>query len=236
MAVFPETHWSLILVAAHDGQPEAQNALATLFRAYWYPLFAYLRACGKSRNEAEDLLQGFFMHVFENQTLGRADRMKGPFRGFLIGCLKYFLSDQRDHAAAYKRGGRANFVSIDADAGETRLLADSSMGPEKDAERAFDRRWATLIMERAINELAALYSARPDVYGALKGFLTMSDETSYEDVAASLNVSQAVVKTTVHRMRKQFRELLRREVAMTVSTPHEIDDELRYLIQLLAGD
>lgn len=236
MAAFPETQWSLILVAAHDGQPEAQNALATLFRTYWYPLFAYLRTSGHSQQEAEDLLQAFFVHVFENHTLGRADRMKGPFRGFLIGCLKYFLSDQRERATAYKRGGRAVIISIDANAAESRMLLDRSANPEGDVEREFDRRWAQLIMERAINELASLYAARPDVYRALKGFLTLSDDTSYESVAASLHVSTAVVKTTVHRMRKQFRELLRREIAMTVSTPHEIDEELRYLIRLLADE
>ena len=236
MAAFPETHWSLILVAAHDGQPEAQNALATLFRTYWYPLFAYLRASGHSQQESEDLLQAFFVHVFENHTLGRADRMKGPFRGFLIGCLKYFLSDQRERAAAYKRGGRATVISIDANAAESRMLVDLGSNPEGDVEREFDRRWAQLIMERAINELASLYSSRPDVYRTLKGFLTLSDDTSYESVAATLQVSESVVKTTVHRMRKQFRELLRREIAMTVSTPHEVDDELRYLIRLLANE
>ncbi len=223
------------MVAARDGQPEAQHALAALFRAYWYPLFAYLRARGQTPHAAEDVLQAFFVHVFENQTLSRADRMKGSFRGFLIGCLKYFLADQHDHAAAFKRGGRAKIVSIDAVAGEARWLEDKRADPASDVERAFDQRWARLIMERALNELESLYASRPDVYLALKGFLTLTDESRQDTVAATLGVSLAVVKTTVHRMRKQYRELLRREVAMTVSAPHEIDGELRYLIQVLAG-
>jgi DNA-directed RNA polymerase specialized sigma24 family protein len=224
------------LVAARDGAPEAHNALASLFRAYWYPLFAYLRGHDRSPHDAEDLLQAFFVHLVENQTLGRADRMQGAFRGFLIGCLKYFLANQQEYATAYKRGGRAKIVSIDAQAGESRLLEDSSADPVADVERIFDRRWARLIMERALNELESLYAARPEVYRALKGFLTLTDEARYSAVAAALDVSLSVVKTTVHRMRKQFRELLRREVAMTVSAPHEVDDELRYLIRVLAGE
>jgi RNA polymerase sigma-70 factor (ECF subfamily) len=219
-----------VLVAARDGEPEAQNALASLFSAYWYPLFAYLRARGRSQQEAEDLLQAFFVHLFEQQTLSRADRLKGPFRGFLIGCLKFFLADERDRAIAQKRGGGARIVSIDAEAAESRLLEDTNADPVGDVERDFDRRWARLIMERALGELESQYAARPDVYRALKG------ESRYQDVAASIGVSDAMVKTTVHRMRKQFREALRREVAMTVSEPHEVDAELRYLVQVLAAD
>ena len=234
--VFPDTHWSLVLVAARDGEPEAQGALASLFRSYWYPLFAYLRGRGHAVPEAEDLLQAFFVHLFERQTLARADRLKGSFRGFMIGCLKLFLLDEAQRAAADKRGGRTMLVPIDTAAAESRMLTDSSADPAGDVERAFDRRWARLVMEHALRDLQALYQARPEVYEALRGFLTLTDETRYTDVAASLGVTEAVVKTTVHRMRKQFRDLLRRGVAMTVSAPHEVDDELRYLIQVLAGD
>ena len=234
--VFPDTHWSLVLVAARDGEPEAHSALASLFRAYWYPLFGYLRSRGFAIHEAEDLLQAFFVHVLENQTLTRADRLKGSFRGFLIGCLKFFLADQAQMAAAQKRGGSTRIVSIDAEAAESRLLEDTTADPGGDVEQAFDRRWARLIMEHALRELEEQYRARPEVYQRLKGFLTLTDETRYVDVAADLGVTEAVVKTTVHRMRRQFRDLLRRSVAMTVSAPHEVDDELRHLIQVLAGD
>lgn len=223
-------------MAARNGEPEAQSALASLFRAYWYPLFAYLRGRGHSTHEAEDLLQAFFVHVFERQTLSRADRLKGSFRGFLIGCLKLFLIDQAQLSSAEKRGGLARIVSIDAEAAESRLIADTNADPVSDVERAFDRRWARLVMERALRELEAQYHARPEVYQALKGFLTLTAESRYAEVAARLGVTQTVVKTTVHRMRRQFRDLLRRSVAMTVSAPHEIDDELRYLIQVLADE
>jgi DNA-directed RNA polymerase specialized sigma24 family protein len=235
-SAFPDTHWSLVVVAARDGRPEATNALALLFRAYWYPLFAHLRGKGYMRDEAEDLLQAFFIHMFEKQTLGRADRVKGSFRGFLIGCLRYFVANQQELLASQKRGGHVRLVSIDADEAERRMLEDTSSDPAADVERAFDRRWAQLIMERALAEVEALYAQRPEVFAALKGFLTATDDTRYATIAAQLNVSQAVIKTTVHRLRRQFRDILRREVAVTVSAPHEIDDEVRHLIQVLAAE
>jgi RNA polymerase sigma factor (sigma-70 family) len=236
LSQFPDTHWSLVLVAAGDGTPGATNALALLFRAYWYPLFAYLRARGHARHEAEDLLQAFFLHMFEKQTLGRADRLKGPFRGFLIGALRYFLANQRELAAAQKRGGQVHIVSFDAEEAERRMLEDARADPVGDAEREFDRRWARLIMERALAELESLYGERPEIFAALKGFLTASDETRYAVVAAQLDISQSLVKTTVHRMRRQLRDILRREVAVTVSAPHEVDDEVRHLVQVLAAE
>lgn len=224
------------MLAASDGEAESQHALAQLFRAYWYPLFSQLRARGHSAHEAEDLLQAFFLHVFEKHALGRASRFKGSFRGFLIGCLKYFLANQRELAAAYKRGGHIRLVSFDAQEGETRMLTDGRPDPAEDVEHTFDRQWARLVMERALGQLQSQYAGRPEVFTALKGYLTATDESSYADVAAQLQVSLPFVKTTVHRMRRQFRDILRREIAVTVSAPHEIDEELRHLIHVLAAD
>jgi DNA-directed RNA polymerase specialized sigma24 family protein len=233
--VFPETRWSIVMAAAHEGESGAHDALALLFRAYWYPLFAHLRAHGHTREEAEDLLQGFFMHLCEKRTFGRADRLKGSFRGFLLGCLKYFLANQREFASARKRGGDARMVSFDVDDAEVRVLADQGCG-FADAEHEFDRRWARLIMERALEQLQLAHATRLDVFAALKGFLTGADETRYAIVANQLNVTVSFVKTSVHRMRAEFRDLLRREIAATVSAPHEIDEELRHLIHVLTGD
>lgn len=223
------------MAAAHEGEPAAHDALALLFRTYWYPLFAHLRARGHAREEAEDLLQGFFVHLCEKQAFGRADRLKGSFRGFLLGCLKYFLANQREFSAARKRGGGTRLVSFDADDAEVRLIADPTVATA-DAERAFDRRWARLIMERALAQLQLLHANSLEVFAALKGFLTGADETRYAVVAQQLGVTVPFVKTTVHRMRAEFRDLLRREIAATVSAPHEIDEELRHLIHVLADD
>jgi len=227
---FPETRWSIVVAAASDGEPTAHDALALLFRSYWYPLFAHLRARGHARPEAEDLLQAFFIHMFEKRAFGRADRLRGSFRGFLLGCLKYFLANQREVMAAQKRGGNLRMVSFDCDDAEIRLLADR---PATTADDEFDRRWARTIMERALTQLQAAHAESPQVFAALKGFLTGTDETRYTEVASRLNVTVAFVKTSVHRMRAQIRDILRREIAVTVSAPHEIDEELRHLIRVL---
>ncbi len=230
---FPDTRWSIVLAAAQEGEPAANDALALLFRAYWFPLFAHLRARGHSRPEAEDLLQAFFIHLFEKQAFARADRLRGSFRGFLLGCLKYFLANQRELVVAQKRGGNIRMVSFDYDDAEVRLLADQ---PATTADDEFDRRWARLVMERALAQLEAAHADNPRLFAALKGFLTGTDETRYATVAAQLNVSLAVVKTSVHRMRAEFRDILRREIAATVSAPHEIDEELRHLIHVVTSE
>lgn len=233
---FPETHWSVVILAARDGEPEAEHALAVFCRAYWYPLFAHLRSRGHTRHEAEDLLQGFFVHLFEKRSLGRADRLKGPFRGFLLGCLKFYLANQRELAAAHKRGGQSRLISLDFDEAESRLIADQQANPSRDVEHDFDRQWARLIMERALGRLQALHAERLEVFTALKGFLTATDETRYATVARRLNATESFVKVTVHRMRAQFREILRSEIAATVSAPHEIDEELRYLVNVMSAE
>ncbi len=224
------------MLAAHEGQARAEQALEILCNAYWYPLFSHLRSRGHTRHEAEDLLQGFFVHLFEKGSLGRADRLKGSFRGFLLGCMKFYLANQRELAAALKRGGQSRVISLDFDEAESRLLADQAANPSKDVEQDFDRQWALMIMQRALGKLQALYADRPEAFGALKGFLTAADETRYEDVARRLDITEASVKVKVHRMRAQFRELLRSEIAATVSAPHEIDEELRYLIKVVSAD
>jgi DNA-directed RNA polymerase specialized sigma24 family protein len=233
---FPETHWSVVTMAARAGEPQGESALASLCGAYWYPLFSHLRARGHSRHEAEDLLQGFFVHLFEKQALGRADRLKGTFRGFLLGCLKYYLANQRELASAHKRGGLVKLVSLDFDEAESRLVAGHSNNPSQDVEREFDRQWALLIMERSLARLQTLHLERLEVFHALKGYLTASDDTRYETVAQRLGVTESSVKVTVHRMRAQFREILRAEVAATVSAPHEIDAELRHLVGVVSTE
>ena len=233
MGTFPNTRWSIVVLAANEDGAGARRAFAQLFEAYWYPLFAHLRARGHARHEAEDLLQGFFVHLCERQTLTRADRLKGSFRSFVLGCLRFFLANQRESDQATKRGGGAVPISFDFDAAEQRLADDTAA--YDDIDKSFDHRWAIQLMRLATDELKAEYADRPDVFAELKGFLTVGDDTPYADVAARLGMSVAAVKTTVHRMRRQLRDILRRRVAVTVDAPHEIDDELRYLIGVLAG-
>ena len=221
------------MLAGQSDAAKTREALETLFRAYWYPLFAHLRSRGVSRPEAEDLLQGFFVHLVERQTLARADRLKGAFRSFLLGCLRNFLANHREQAAATKRGGGVAFIPLDFDAAES-ALQQHGPDPAADTERDFDRRWAWMLMQRALAQLEADYRSRPEVYAQLKGFLTNPEDGSRAQVAQALGMSDGAIKVAIHRLRGRFRELLRAEIARTVSAPHEIDDELRHLLQVLA--
>jgi len=229
---FPQTHWSVVILAGQSDAKRRHEAFELLFRAYWYPLFSHLRSRGIGRPEAEDLLQAFFVHLVERETLARADRLKGSFRAFLIGCLRNFLANEREHAAAAKRGGYVPPISLDFDSAESTLVAEGP-GPAEDAERDFDQRWAYLLMQRALRQLELDYSERRPVYLALKEFLTHANEDSRARVAARLGMSDGAVKVAIHRIRARYRELLRAEVAKTVSAPHEIDGELRHLADML---
>jgi RNA polymerase sigma factor (sigma-70 family) len=231
-SAFPQTQWSVVILAGQSDAGRRHKAFELLFRAYWYPLFSHLRSRGIGRVEAEDLLQGFFVHLVERETLARADRLKGSFRAFLIGCLRNFLANEREHATAAKRGGRASPISLDFDSAESSLIAEGP-GPAEDAERDFDQRWAYLLMHRALRELEMDYAERRPIYLALKEFLTHANEDSRAQVAARLGMSDGAVKVAIHRLRARYRELLRAEVAKTVSAPHEIDAELRHLYDML---
>lgn len=221
------------MLAGQSDAGKTREAMEVLFRAYWYPLFTHLRSRGQSRAEAEDLLQGFFVHLVERQTLARADRLKGAFRSFLLGCLRNFLANQREQAAATKRGGGVSFIPLDFDAAES-ALQQQGRDPAADAERDFDRRWAWMLMQRALSQLESDYRTRPEVYSRLKVFLTNPDDGSRAQIAGKLGMSDGAIKVAIHRLRARFRELLRAEIARTVSAPHEIDDELRHLLQVLA--
>jgi RNA polymerase sigma-70 factor (ECF subfamily) len=164
--------------------------------------------------------------------LSRADRHKGAFRAFLLGCLRNFLANNRDRAMAGKRGGDLAIISLDFDAAES-ALQQPGPDPADDTERDFDRRWAWLLMQRALTQLEVDYRSRPDVYAKLKVFLTQIDDGSRAKVAARLGMSDGAIKVAIHRLRARFRELLRAEIAKTVSAPHEIDDELRHLLRVL---
>jgi len=219
--------------AGESDKAKTRDAMEVLFRAYWYPLFSHLRSRGRSRPEAEDLLQGFFVHLVERQTLSRADRHKGAFRAFLLGCLRNFLANNRDRAMASKRGGDVAIISLDFDAAES-ALQQHGPDPADDTERDFDRRWAWLLMQRALKQLEDDYQSRPEVYARLKGFLINAEDAARAKVAAKLGMSDGAIKVAIHRLRARFRELLRAEVAKTVSAPHEIDDELRHLLKVLS--
>ena len=220
-----------------------EAALAWLCRAYWPPLYTFVRRRGHSPADAQDLVQGFFAFLLETQAYTRVDRRHGKFRSFLLASLRNFLADARDHARRLKRGGGHDLLPLDAGTLENaeRVLASESSavaGPVPDEERAFERRWALTVVSRALEELerevAAGGSDRARIFGELRPFLTGGTELPrQEEVAARLEVSVEVMRNTLSRLRARYRVALRAEVARTLLPEDDVDHELRYLCRVL---
>jgi RNA polymerase sigma factor (sigma-70 family) len=232
---FATTHWSVILAAADTAAPNAANALENLCLAYWYPLYAYVRRRGHPPHDAQDFTQEFFARLLTRNFLAGVAAEKGKFRSFLLGAMKHFLADERDKAQAQKRGGGKTFVSLDAATGEERYALEpvDSMDPEK----LFERRWALAVLETARARLQEEFveSGKSALYQRLKAIETGdSDALPYAQVAAEHGLGESAVKSAVSRMRQRYRELVRAEVANTVGSPFEVDEELRYLIRVIS--
>jgi len=235
MAEFPTTHWSLLAKASfdHDGNTEGRKALEELCRRYWGPVYRFIRSRGFSEAEAEDLTQDFMVHLLTKSTFGRADRLRGRFRSFLLGALGRFLGDEADRRRARKRGGAVWHISFDA----MELAPDGEQAPVANvAATFFDREWALTVLETALSRVRQEYIAGQcdNVFEILKTFLPGAIEPpSYEQAAGQIGVSVAALKSQIHRLRQRFRVLVREEVAQTVSAPHEIDAEIEHLQQVL---
>lgn len=234
-AKFPPTLWSVVLRAGQDSSEQSRDALAVLCRAYWFPLYAYLRRQGKSPPDAEDLTQGFMLHLLEKETLSRVRREKGKFRSFLLASLQYYLANERDKQFAQKRGGGASLVPLDADDAEERY--QSELADQLDPAKVFDRRWATTLLDRALGRLEAEHSGadRAKRFQELQVFLLGEPRTiSYADAGKRIGIKEGAVKVAVLRLRQRFGELLRVEVADTVASPAEVEDEMRHLFASLS--
>lgn len=222
--------------AGQSSSDQSHEALATLCRAYWFPLYAFLRRQGKSPPDAEDLTQGFMLHLLEKETLSRARREKGKFRSFLLASLQYFLANERDKQLAQKRGGGVIFVELDQNTAENRYQAE--LTDAQDPARFFDRRWAMTVLDRALSCLEAEYAGpvRSTRFQELRVFLLGEPKAlTYAEVGKRLKVKEGAVKVAVLRLRQRFGELLRVEVASTVATPAEVEEELRHLLASLSG-
>ena len=234
--LFATTHWSVVLAAAQTDAPQAGEALETLCRTYWYPLYAYVRRRGHSPEDSQDLTQGFFAHLLRQDFLCGVGPEKGRFRSFLLACLNNFLSDERDRTQAAKRGRGQPLISLDSDEAERRYR----QGPadEQTPEIAYERRWAATLLEHAQTRLAGEYAAsgKTDLLHRLREFpLGERGESSFRDCAVRLGLSESALKSAVHRMRLRYRELVREEVARTVSDPAEVEAEIRYLMTVVSG-
>ena len=231
---FATTHWSVILTAGQKASPQAAEALERLCRTYWYPLYAYVRRQGYNAPDAQDLIQAFFERFLEANLLESVDRQKGKFRSFLLATLKNFLANESDRTRAEKRGGGQIVLSLDDETAEQRYLLEpiSNRSPE----RIFEQRWAVTLLEQALarlrEEFAAGHNARQ--FDLLKTFLSAeSGEGEYAAVAAQLGMTVGNVAVTVHRLRQRYREMVRSEIAQTVLSPADLDEEMHYLFTLL---
>ena len=235
-AQFPPTLWSVVLRAGQTSSDQSHEALATLCRAYWFPLYAYLRRHGKSPPDAEDLTQGFLLHLLEKDTLSRVKRERGKFRSFLLASLQYFLANERDKQLAQRRGGGAAFVPLDQSTAEERY--QSELTDAMDPARLFDRRWATTLLERALGRLESEYTGpgRAARFQTLRVFLLGDPKSqTYAEAGKRLGLKEGAVKVAVLRLRQRFGELLRIEIASTVATAADVEDEMRHLFATLSG-
>ena len=226
--MFPETHWTLIANATLNGDGEGRKALTRLCERYYVPVRKFILWTGRSDAEADDLTQAFFLHLCEKGIVHQADRLRGRFRSFVISVLKHFLSHHDRRAAAVKRGGEIEIIPLEPE------IHDAEAAGEDRAQ--FDRQWAITLMERSLAAVfAELAQARGDAPAEiLKQFLSMQQAApTYEAAAAKLGITEGAMKMEVLRWRRRLGEQVRREIAITVSSPHEIEEELQYLRELL---
>jgi RNA polymerase sigma-70 factor (ECF subfamily) len=232
---FLKTSWTLIQSASSSVSDESRQALATLCRAYWQPVYVFVRRHGFDSEQSRDLTQGFFTLLLEKNYLLAADRERGKFRTFLLTSLSHFLSNERDRANSVKRGGGRAPVSIDlveAEAWNPPTLRESET-----PESLFERRWALSLLQRVMTKLREdfIASGKEKDFERLAPFLNKDSDFAYEVVAGEMGISAGALRGSVHRMRRKYRNLLRAEIAETVSRPEEIDDEIRFLVSVLSA-
>jgi RNA polymerase sigma factor (sigma-70 family) len=222
---------------ARESEEFARQALSGFCEAYWPPLYSFLRHRGHSSADAQDLVQGFFAHLLEENTLSRADRQKGRLRTFLLGSLENFLCNEYDRARALKRGGGRQIVSIDEHLPEAEAAMLATVHLSDVA--CYDLAWASNIVSRAWQTLQRAFEAegKSEWLEELRPFVAggSTEPPSQDEAAARLGVPIATLRTWISRLRQRFRESLRAEVAGTVSDPADVDQELRHLYQILMG-
>ena len=234
-AQFAPTSWTDVLAAQRGGSPEASAALEKLCSTYWYPLYAYLRRKGHDPHKAQDLNQEFFYRLIRENYLGAVDRRRGKFRSFLLAALNHFVSNQRDHDRAAKRGGGQALLSLDDTDAENRFKLEpaSGLSPEK----IFERNWFLTLFDQALARLREEQTAagRAELFDELKLFIVEDAEPGdYNAAAARVKMTPNAVAVTVHRLRERYKKLVHEEVVRTVADPSEIEEELRRFFAVLA--
>lgn len=231
---FPQTRWSVVLAARDPNDSRAARALDELCGAYWFPLYVYVRRRGFSPEDAEDLTQGYFAALIEKGYLAQADRDRGRLRSFLLTTLKHFLADEWSRANALKRGHGKQIISIDAAAAEERYALEPVDGSSPD--RLFDQRWALTLLDNVLVALRAGYveAGQERLFDGLKPFLAWnSGGEAYREAAAALGMKENALRVAIFRLRRRYGELLREQVADTVTNANEVPAELEHLLSLV---
>jgi DNA-directed RNA polymerase specialized sigma24 family protein len=234
--VFATTHWSLVLSARDPQSPQSADALEKLCRAYWYPLYAYARRAGQSKENAEDLTQAFFARLLEKNFLEAAEPERGRFRSFLLMTLKRFMANEWDRGRAQKRGGGRLHVPLDTELAERKFQAETTAG-EMSPDRLYERRWALTLLEQTMARLRTEFAAagKTAEFEKLKSFLTADKHAiPYSTAATGLGIGDGAARVAVHRLRKRYRELFREEIAHTLAAGEDLDGELRHLLTVLS--
>jgi RNA polymerase sigma factor (sigma-70 family) len=232
-AAFATTHWSVVLTAQGES-PAAHEALEKLCRMYWRPIYGFVRRQGLAPAEAEDITQGFFAQLLERRSFGAVRKEKGRLRSFLLASLKYFLADEQRRAMAIKRGKGQRLIPLEELCADERT--DMEPSDPRTAEIIYERRWALTVLERVINRLKDEYRAAGNaaLFDSLKQLLP--DEPgapSQAEIAARLGMTENAIRQAFYRFRQRYQSLLREEIAHTVATHGDIEDELRYLIAVV---
>ena len=225
---FATTHWSVVLAAGGDATPQADLALEHLCRTYWYPLYAFVRRRGYSPEDAQDLTQGFLASLLSTHALGSVHPAKGRFRSFLLASLNHFLANEWDKARTLKRGGGQPAISLDTAEPRYRAEPREEMSPD----RIFERQWAQTLLAQVAGRLHQDYQTAGNgpLFEALQVYLAGEKGLApYREIADQLGLSIDALKKAVERLRRRYGELLREEIAQTVSQPVDVDEEIRYL-------
>ena len=233
-AQFQSTRWSLVLAAKNEEAQGARDALADLCRIYWYPLFAYIRRKGHDPVRAQDLTQGFFLSLLEHDFLQNIDQTRGRFRHYLLAACKNYLAVQHRNAQTQKRGGHLERLSLDFESAERRFQLEPAHATT--ADQLFDYRWAVTLVNRVVGQLHEKNQSdgKGEWFNHLRGYLDGQKTESYKETADQLGTTEGAVRVAVHRLRQHFGQLFRQEIEQTVSSPDEVDEEIRAVFRALA--
>ncbi len=232
-AQFIATHWSVVLAASQLHSPQATAALETLCRTYWYPVYSFIRRQGLEPEDAEDLTQAFFARLLQKDFLAAVDRSKGRFRSFLLAAIRHFLSNEWDKRKTLKRGGGVQIISLDREWAERRHCIEPQDNLTPD--RLYDQNWLSVLLERVLTRLRNEYEAagKAVLFEVLQAYLEGDrGQVPYAHVCRTLGMGESAVKMAVLRLRRRCGQLLRLEIAQTLSDPAEVEEEIGALFSV----